>query len=101
MNGAVARSPETVVTFTLSDPLNTLSLFVSYAGPPRNEKAYKLALGAVHAVDENVVVVKKTISPATAGKAVTFSSTLRDAVFASAWSAVFGDGTLPLSLMPI
>src|SRR5262245_320723 len=105
MNGAVARTPARLANITLSDPLKRLSAFVSYAGPPRNVSAYKFAVGAVQAAEaldelSTVVVAKKTMSPATAGKAVTLSSLSREAVLASVTSNVFGAGTVPLSLMP-
>src|SRR4029450_2540060 len=104
MNGAVARSPSMVANFTLSEPLKRLSAFVSYAGPPRNVSAYKFAMGAVHAAEaldelSNVVVAKKTMSPATAGKAVTFSSLLSDAVLVRATSKVFGAGMGPFAVI--
>src|ERR1051326_1182046 len=49
-------------------------------------------------VGKNDVVVKKTISPATAGKAVTFSSAPRPSVFARSICAVF-EPLPPLSRM--
>src|SRR3954469_22987714 len=86
MNGAVARVPVSVFTSTLSLLVNVPSLFVSYAGPPENVNAYNFASGAVHGVMVlNVVVVKKTMSPATAGNAVTRSSVLNVVDLASGW----------------
>src|SRR6266511_4596672 len=99
MNGAVARTPATDMTFAVSAlvPLavNRPSLFVSYAGPPMNVKAYRLAVKGEHTcAGEMLFVVKNTISPATAGKAVTFSSTPELSVRSSGIPAVF-DPELP------
>lgn len=54
-----------------------------------NVKAYRLAEGTVHGVaGEKLVVVKKTISPATAGNPDTFSSTPAPSTFSSYTVAV-------------
>ena len=102
MNGAVARWPVMVFTSGVSCfALTTLSPVLSYAGPPMKVNAYSLASGATHAAF-STVVVKNTMSPATAGNAVTRSSeviVVPLAVFWSSFSNVFAP-VAPLSRTP-
>src|SRR6185503_10138007 len=98
MNGAVARSPAIVLISTLSCAVNVPSLLVSYAAPPMKVNAYRFADGGLHGVSElKVVVVKNTMSPATAGNAVTRSSALSVFVLVSRRSNDLEPVAAPLS----
>ena len=76
MNGAVARSPAIVFTSGVSATVTAVAGGVVRRAADERERIELGVRQRAGTAGLNVVVVKNTMSPATAGNDVTFSSTL-------------------------